>query len=291
MRKQSLQMGAGLLLSLALCAAPALADLDGSGDIKATIIGDGDAPSVLAGTCSILVDRAHDQNFDISGFTDFLVSAGATVDENNDPITAATLAGYDILIVPNRLGTAGITAFTAAEAGAVADFVTAGAGLWAIHEANGNPDGIHSLVSQFGITYHMDNLSDPVDNRSANSNWPDITDIVAHPVTDGVSSFGYYFGPCFEVAAPSGPLAFAGPNASSPNCALGSTPPVLAAMELGAGRAVFGGDSTPLHPNWYPDQLDAEEELLLQNIINWLKGDASTPVTERSWGGVKAVYR
>jgi hypothetical protein len=65
----------------------------------------------------------------------------------------------------------------------------------------------------------------------------------------------------------------------------------LATYEAG-GRVVFAGDISPLVPSRYPEGLRDEEELLLQNIANWLAQlNEPTSATEASWGTLKRLYR
>jgi hypothetical protein len=77
-------------------------------------------------------------------------------------------------------------------------------------------------------------------------------------------------------------------DANSSNCP--SYPPVLAAY-MNMGRAVFTGDITPLHPGYFPSQLDEEEQLLLINTAIWLATGLPIAVEEKTWGHVKFIYR
>lgn len=202
------------------------------------------------------------------------------------PITAAVLAGVDILLVPTRNTVDPILPFSAAEVATLQSFVLSGKGLWVLDD-NGNSSGVNTLATAFGITFRGDYIQDPSDNEGLMI-WPTIHLLEPHAITAGVASYGYYLGCCLWVDPPAEVIARADEDAYSQRCPVGSMPPVLAAYEAG-GRAVFAGDITPLHPNYYPSLLRPEEQLLLQNIVNWLMPPptATTPVT---WGRLKSIY-
>ena len=75
----------------------------------------------------LLVDNSHEENYDTSGFTQYLVSAGWTIGAlAPGPITADALTGYDVLLIPGAYG-GGITAFSADEIAAISGWVRRGA--------------------------------------------------------------------------------------------------------------------------------------------------------------------
>jgi hypothetical protein len=216
---------------------------------------------------TMLIDRTHGQWFDVSGFTDYLVSQGWTVDEvTTGPITSATLSGYDVFMIPCRMD----TNFTPSEANAVADYVNGGAGVWIFGEYKGLDDVLPNVVAApFGIEFNEDMVYDPTDNEGYDF-WPIIHLLEPHPITEGVSSFGYYAGCSLDVAPPSIVIGKGDDDAYSDFYPAGYYPPVLAIANYGAGRVVAIGDNTPLHPSYYPDELREEERLLLSNIAVWL---------------------
>jgi hypothetical protein len=243
-------------------------DTDGDGlETPPSGITGGGAQGALISTCSMLVDYSHDQNFDVSGFTDYLVSQGWTVDQfTTGPLTEADLAPYGVLLVSTRWDDGAMIPFTPSELAAVEAFVDDGNGLWVCHEFEKDPTMANSLAGAFGVEFYEDMVYDPTDNEG-NTHWPTIHELMPHPVTAGVTEYGLYAGCCLDVMSPAEVIATGDDDAYSANCP--SYPPVLAVYE-GAGRAVFMGESTPLHPTYYPDELDADEILLLDNIADWL---------------------
>jgi len=247
-----------------------------------------EVPSVLAGTGVLLIDRSHGSDFDVSGFTDFLAANGWTIAVlAGGPIDDDALSGVDVLLIPAKSGSS-LFPFSAAETSAIQSFLAAGGGLWALND-NNNPSGINTLASTFGVAFQYDYVRDPTNNEGELI-WPTIHLLEPHPVTVGVDTYGYYLGDCLLVTTPAEIVARADEDAYSLFCPVGSMPPTIAVWAVGAGRAVFAGDETPLHPAWYTDRLRAEEQILLQNIANWLLGDATTSTAPSSWGKLKHEF-
>jgi hypothetical protein len=173
------------------------------------------------------------------------------------------------------------TNFTPSEANAVADYVNGGAGVWIFGEYKGFGNVLPNVVAApFGIEFNEDMVYDPTDNEG-NDFWPTIHLLEPHPITGGVSSFGYYAGCSLDVVPPSIVIGKGDEDAYSDFYPAGSYPPVLAAANYGAGRVVAIGDNTPLHPNYYPHELREEEKLLLSNIAVWLsQGEPQGPNVE-----------
>lgn len=265
-------------------------DLDGEPGVAAPVaVTTPDGVSALVGTGTLLIDRSHANSFDVSGFTDFLAASGWVVAElTTGPITSAALANADVLMVPvRRPGFGSIFPFTATEVSAIQDFLAAGNGLWVLHD-NVDPTGVNTLASAFGVTFRYDYIQDATNNEGE-VYWPTIRLLEEHPVTNGVQSYGYYLGACLDIQPPSSVIARADADAYSFFCPAGSRPPTMAAWS-GGGRALFSGDSTPLHPNYYLPRLRAEEQLLLQNIVNWLLGSQPTASSSTSWGSMKSRF-
>ncbi len=257
------------------------ADQDGIAGVQSPQSSSGQpAASVPVNVGSLLIDRTHGQDFAVSGFTDYLQTNGWTVDTAiTGPITAATLGPYDILLIPTKI-TGSIGVFSAAEQTAVTSWVTGGGGIWGIHEAHeppihdGDPTGIDSITTNFGVTFNADLLTDPTNNEG-NVMFPTIHNLDVHPVTQGINNFGYYMGASLNVSLPAETIAKGDDDTTS---AVGAFPPVLAVAEMGSGCGVFYGDVSRLHPGNYPSQLDADEIRLLDNIVDWLIECGPEPV-------------
>jgi len=213
---------------------------------------------------TMLIDRSHGQNFDVSGFTNYLVSEGWTVDALfTRPVTLEILSGYDVFMIPYTS-----VIFLTSEIDAVTSYVQAGGGIWVFGEYEKDLSGSNSVASQFGVTFNIDMVYDPTNHEGASDYCPTIHVLETHPITNGVSSFGYYAGCSLNVSNPAEVIAKGDDDAYS--IFYTSYPPVLVAAEYGMGHSVFMGDITPLHPNYYPNDLREEEKLLLSNIVEWL---------------------
>ena len=228
-------------------------------------------PTPLASQGKMLIDRTHGQTFDVSGFTDYLVSQGWVVDELYTSITLDKLEGYDVFLIPYAE-----IAFTSSEIDAIMSYVKDGGGIWVFGEYN-RYTTTNSISQEFGVTFNNDMVYDPTDNVEGNNFWPLIHILETHPITEGVESFGYYAGCSLNVNQPSEIIAKGDDDAYSTYYT--SYPPVLAAVEYGSGKAVFCGDMTPLHPRYYPERLTDEEKLLLSNIVEWLIAEEKPSVS------------
>ena len=211
----------------------------------------------------MLIDRTHGFGYDISGFTNYLVSQGWTVDQlSAGPITPNNLEGYAVFLMPFAR-----IEFTSSEIDSIVSYVEDGGGIWILGEYSGSTKA-NSVSQEFGVTFNNDMVYDPTDNVEGNDFWPRIHILDTHPITEGVESFGYYAGSSLNVDIPSEIIAKGDDDAYSTYYT--SYPPVLAAIEYGLGKGVFCGDMTPLHSRNYPENLTDEEELLLSNILDWL---------------------
>jgi len=268
---------------------PSDLDLDAEHDMNRASVSNNHAiPGSPSTTARLLVDRSHHNNFNVSGLTDHLTANGWIVGElATGPVTKEALHDWDIFLVPARtLG--GLSNFTEGEVDAVETFLENGGGLWAFHEYSKDPTGINSLTSRFGVSFFDDTVSDPTDNHGPGYEVIAlIRKISQHSITDGVDSFFYRAGCCLDVQSPALVVAKGDEDASSLNCA--SSPPVLA-VTSDIGRAVFCGDITPLHPDYFPERLSGSELQLLINTAIWL-ATASVPVEDQSWSKLKCLYR
>ena len=199
------------------------------------------------------------------------MSQGWVVDELYTSITLDKLEGYDVFLIPYAE-----IAFTSSEIDAIMSYVKDGGGIWVFGEYK-TYTTTNSISQEFGVTFNNDTVYDPTDNVEGNNFWPLIHILETHPITEGVESFGYYAGCSLNVNQPSEIIAKGDDDAYSTYYI--SYPPVLAAVEYGSGKAVFCGDMTPLHPNYYPERLTDEEKLLLSNIVEWLLAEEKPSVS------------
>lgn len=268
-------------------------DMDGAPGVAEPLENFAEPPSALVGTGTLLIDHSHHgpaiRAFNVSGFTNYLAANGWTINVlATGPVTEAALEGADVFLVPTRAaGFGSIFPFTSAEVIAIRAFLASGGGLWVLHD-NDDATGVNTLSSAFGVTFLFDYVQDPTNNEGEVF-WPTIHTLAGHSIFDGVDSYGYYLGDCIGVAAPASVIAQGDEDAYSFFCPVGSRPPTMAAYE-GGGRAIFAGDITTLSPQWYPNLLEPEEQLLLQNIANWLLGDPPNATSAGSWGGVKRAF-
>lgn len=270
---------------------PSDLDMDGKpGVAEVPAIANEQIPSVLVGTGTLLIDRSHGNGFNVGGFTSYLSANGWVVsDFTVGPITESALDGIDVLMVPTRsAGLGPIFPFSTAEVAAVQSFLSKGKGLWVLHD-NDDPSGVNTLSTSFGVTFRYDFVRDP-SNNEGELYWPTVYLLGDHPVMEGVTSYGYYLGDCLTIETPASMLAQGDNDAYSLYCPAGTLPSVMAAWQ-NSGRALFAGDITTLHPSYYPSLLRAEEQLLLQNIANWLLGPPPNAVETETWGRVKARFR
>ena len=241
--------------------------------------------SSMGSAGSLLIDRSHGQNFDVSGFTEFLISQGWTVVEfDSGPITESDLAPYDVVMLPVWQGVEP-TPFSEAEISAIYSYVEGGGGCWAFNEYEDVPTVINSVTAQFGVTFNNDRVTDPTDNEGED-HWPTIHSLVTHPCTIGVQNYGYYAGCSIEASDPAKVVARGDEDASSSEYE--GWAPTLATAIIGRGRVVCSGDMTPLFPSYY-DRLRPDEQLLLQNTVNWLACRATWHNYGDGWPGTLGV--
>ncbi len=229
---------------------------------------------------SILVDRTHGQQFDEQGFSNYLLSLGWRIDRNQvSPITPELLEGYDIFFTVQCH-----SAWLQSEIDAIVDYVNGGGALWFVGDDGSRPTAMfdNQLVSQFGVTFNGDRLYDPTDNENNDPSWPTIHSLETHPITNDVSSFGYYHGSSLNVSNPDYIIAMGDDDTYSNEGFYTSYPPVMAAVEFGSGRSVVVGDFSPWHAYRFP-KLSEEECLLLLNTAEWLATPIPIP-TLSEWG-------
>lgn len=249
-------------------------DLDGLPDDGGPVGGTGTHSAGLPMSGHFLYDRSHGGFISLGDFANYLVSQGWTYTERTEgELSSAVLADVDILFLMG-----GTTPFTPEELAAVSGFLENGGGLWMVHDYLGYAGVVNQVSEPLGITFHNDSIF----------GWPLVTEILPHPVSDGVTEYTFYAGSCLEVRPPGWLLARLS-SGSTLYCP--ETPGVMAIWDEGAGRGVFQSDATPLYSSYFPENLSEEHLRLLDNILIWLLGTGPIATESATWGGIKASYR
>jgi hypothetical protein len=257
----------------------------------------------------VLFDEAHNNFHTASGrykpFADLITSDGYQITPNKEKFSAASLKGFDILVISNALGAekmntpeAANPAFTAEECDAVRDWVKGGGNLLLIadHAPMGASNQI--LADRFGVNmskmFTIDNQN--YDKESNNPGFIVYTResgrLADHPITRGrndserinkiITFTGQSLkGPADSVAfmklADSAVDATAGVN-SNPMSAAGRSQGL--AMSSGKGRVVVLGEAAMLSaqlagPNKMPfgmNRSGIDNKQMALNIMHWLSG-------------------
>jgi hypothetical protein len=176
------------------------------------------SPAYREGGPQVLFDEAHHNIHRADGtyrpFVELIRNDGYRVRVNDEPFSPEALAGADVLVIANALGTNERNddpAFTAAECDAVADWVRAGGGLLLVTDHYPLGHANQALADRFGV-----GMSKGV-TEDASSHDPrfDPSHIVysaengglaAHPITSGVTRVLTFTGQSLSV--PPGAVAF-----------------------------------------------------------------------------------
>jgi hypothetical protein len=163
--------------------------------------------------------------------TSTLASSGFAIDVTNKGFLVDDPAGYDVAVV--CIGSAYYSAYYAAEAARIADFVNSGGGLLILADNPGTPNAnIQPLASLFGITLGISDVA-PADTYVSN--------LAAVQVFAGVSQI--YMRAAGDISAVSPAAAIAWQT---------GTGKVLAAMGTsGSGRFVAFGDINMFEDSYY----------------------------------------
>ena len=257
----------------------------------------------------VLFDEAHN-NFHTAGgrykpFADLITSDGYQVTPNKEKFSAASLKGFQILVISNALGApqmntpeASNPAFTAEESDAVRDWVKSGGALLLIadHAPMGSANQI--LGERFGIdmskqyTLDLQNYEKETENPGFIVYTRESGRLADHAITRGRSSderlnkIIAFTGQSLK--GPASSFAFLkladtaqdrmpGPD-SKPVPAAGRAQGI--AMNFGKGRAVFLGEAAMLSaqlagPNqakFGMNRPGIDNRQLALNIVHWLSG-------------------
>jgi hypothetical protein len=235
---------------------------------------------VLCGPVVVL-DEAHNNYHTLSGryrpFGEFLRGNGFVARTSSAALTAAALAGVDVLVISNALNVQNVTiwslptpsAFTTEEIAGVKTWVEGGGALFLIADHMPFPGAAEELAAAFGVKFRN---GFAFDTRQLQSPKPCLREpeiqifrrsdgsLRAHPLTNGrnaserVDSVATFTGQAFEPTASSEPLLVFGSTAVQlfPTTAWefsASTPvgvdgwPQASVREMGSGRAAFFGEA------------------------------------------------
>lgn len=255
----------------------------------------------------VLFDEAHN-NFHTAGgrykpFADLITSDGYQVTPNKEKFSAASLKGFDILIISNAMGApqmnrpeAANPAFTAEESDAVRDWVKQGGALLLIADHAPVGSATQILGDRFGIdmskqfTVDEQNYEKETDNPGFIVYTRESGRLADHPITRGrndterVNKVIAFTGQSLK--GPADSFAFMKladtaqdrmPGADSkPVSAAGRAQGI--AMKFGKGRAIFLGEAAmmsaqlagPNQNKFGMNRPGIDNRQLALNIIHWL---------------------
>jgi hypothetical protein len=257
----------------------------------------------------VLFDEAHNNFHTASGrykpFADLITSDGYQVTPGKEKFSAATLKGFDILVISNALGAprmndplAGNPAFTEEESDAVRDWVKGGGALLLIADHAPMGAANYGLSERFGVNmskmFTLDNQN--FDKESNNPGFIIYTResgrLADHPITRGrndaervnkvITFTGQSLkGPADSVAflklADSAQDAMPGQNTDPPSAAGRSQG---LALKFGKGRVVVMGEAGmlsaqlagPQNQKFGMNREGIDNRQLALNIMHWLSG-------------------
>jgi hypothetical protein len=255
----------------------------------------------------VLFDEGHHNFHTASGrykpFADLITNDGYQITPNKEKFSAASLKGFDILVISNALGTdrmnapeAANPAFTAEECDAVRDWVKAGGSLLLIadHAPMGSANQL--LADRFGVnmskmfTIDVQNYDKESQNPGFIVYTRESGRLVDHPITRGrneaerVNTIIAFTGQSLK--GPADSFAFmkladtaedrmAGPD-GKPVSAAGRAQGI--ALSFGKGRAVFLGEAAMLSAQiagqmkFGMNRPGIDNRQLALNIVHWLSG-------------------
>ena len=268
-----------------------------------------DRPAYKKKGPKVLFDEAHN-NFHTAGgrykpFADLITSDGYQVTPNKETFSAATLKGFQILVISNAMGAAQMNlpaasnpAFTAEECDAVREWVRKGGALLLVADHAPVGGATQILGERFGIdmskqyTVDEQNYEKETENPGFIVYTRESGRLADHPITRGrnaaerVNKIIAFTGQSLK--GPAGSFAFMkladtaqdrmpGPD-SKPVSAAGRAQGV--AMKFGKGRAVFLGEAAMLsaqlagrnQAKFGMNRPGIDNRQLALNIVHWLSG-------------------
>jgi hypothetical protein len=191
-----------------------------------------------------------------------LTDLGCSIHESNNPITYSKISQYDILVLTDP-----VIMFSTEEVNAIHRFIENNGSLLVLGNDYPNiaSEAVNAITAQYGIQYTRNFTAAHEDLALADliTSMINITNLVPHPVTAGVTNYLFGYGSTLSVSTPAISLAFTPSGFSSL--------PVLAVYELPKGGRVVATGSVlftiddNLLDSSYPGNLK-----LAQNIFDWL---------------------
>lgn len=288
-------------LALSACKSATVQRSDDSFDaIVATPMFGNDGPRVL-------FDDGHNNFHRSDGryapFVTLVRNDGFAVTSNTTPFSAASLEGYDLLVIANALGPEPETpAFTAAEIEAVAAWVERGGSLLLIADHSPFGRAAEAMAQRFGVQMldaHVkdEHHSDPSVNSQFFLLFSRENGLIAdHPITRGLNRLITFGGQALRMQTTGEPLLRLSPeaqivrNLKEPTVteAVGANGAAALALTLGRGRVVIFGEAAALTAQVITgdtaksfgltelrigmSRTDIDNKQLALNIVRWLAG-------------------
>ena len=224
----------------------------------------------------LLIDQGHDQRFvvekdgplHLSGFARVLKEEGFDVKVNTAPLTTASLAGVDALVISGPFGKLQVE-----ETDAVMAFLARGGRLaLMLHIPSPLEDLVHRLDTDF-TNYVLSEQENVIDGDQRNFK---VKNLISHPLFDSMESFSLYGGWALMntgdragiIAATSGKgwVDLDGDRKLTRGDAVQSFG-VAVEGTSGAGRFLIFGDDAIFQNKF----LDEQNRLLARNLARWLK--------------------
>jgi len=243
----------------------------------------------VAQRARVLFDEAHSEwasmTSNFLAFANDLRLQGYTVERHTDgPLTDDLLANFDILVVGTAWGD-----FTVAELDSIQQFVASGGGLFitGLGWSWVNPDlgrtldnyPMNSIATRFGLRFLDDAICDPTNHYpDDNDCTPTFSAMAVHPIASGLMAVGGPISPSpiEHLSGTAQAVIFGDADAYSNKgyYSASTNPPVVMAVEYGAGRVVALGHeaylgTTDCNSDGTPERDDYDNAQLGRNIIDW----------------------
>lgn len=249
----------------------------------------------VARRARVFFDEAHSEWTSITSnflaFANDLRLQGYTVERHTDgPFTDDLLANFDVLVVGTAWGD-----FTVAELDSIQQFVASGGGLfitglgwsWVNPNLGRTLDNypMNRIATRFGLRFLDDAICDPTSHYSDDNDCtPTFSAMAVHPIASGLMVVGGPISPSSieHLSGTAQAVIFGDADAYSNKgyYSASTNPPVVMAVEYGAGRVVALGHEAYLvtddcNSDGTPERDNYDNAQLGRNIIDWLAEGAA----------------